>query len=102
MYAPIFFPPAPKPSPAVLAAERAILDAEGPCHVEGRYIRDPMLCERQRRLVAECRVRDAERAATRAAALDRVARGAATAADVITQPVERDGESPRPADRPTS
>lgn len=53
MFAPIFFPPAgPVPAP-VLAAERAILAAEGPYHVAGRYIANASLADDQRRLEAE-------------------------------------------------
>ena len=63
MYAPIFLPPVPKPSPEVLAAERAILAAEGPSHVDGRYFARPGDADRQRRLVAECRVQEAARRA---------------------------------------
>lgn len=54
---------------AVAAEEAAILAAEGPCHVAGRYIADPLLCERQRRLVAETRVEAALRRAAYAARL---------------------------------
>jgi hypothetical protein len=54
---------------AVAAAEAAILDAEGPYHVAGRYIADPMLCERQRRLLAETHVETALRRAANAARL---------------------------------
>lgn len=63
MYAPIYFPPVAPPSAAVLAAERAILDTEGPSHVAGRYIRDAALCDRERRLEAERRVALQERQA---------------------------------------
>lgn len=48
---------------AVAAEEAAIVAAEGPFHVGGWYIRDPILCERQRRLVAELRVETAHRRA---------------------------------------
>ena len=62
MFAPIYFPPAAPPSGAVLAAERAILDAEGHSHVAGRYIADPALAATARRQEAERRVAAAERA----------------------------------------
>ena len=61
MYAPIFLPKAPAPSPAVLAAERAILDIEGPHHVAGRYYASASDAAIWRRLAAERAVRDAER-----------------------------------------
>lgn len=63
MYAPIYFPPAPPPSEAVLATERAILAAEGHAHVAGRYIADPGLAASARRTEAERRVARAEREA---------------------------------------
>ena len=53
MFAPIFFPPAGPVPASVLAAERAILAAEGPYHVAGRYIADARLADDQRRLEAE-------------------------------------------------
>lgn len=63
MYAPVYFPPAPAPSPDVLAAERAILDAEGPYHVDGRYYANEADADLQRRWAAERRVSDAARRA---------------------------------------
>ena len=63
MYAPIYLPKAPAPSPEVLAAERAILDVEGPRHVAGRYYADEACAAIERRLLAERMVRDAERRA---------------------------------------
>ncbi|GJG89748.1 hypothetical protein tb265_49290 [Gemmatimonadetes bacterium T265] len=62
MYAPIYFPPAAPPSEAVRAEERAILAAEGPSHVAGRYIADSGLAATARRHEAERRVDAAERA----------------------------------------
>ncbi len=56
-------PPVPPPSAAVVAAAAAILDAEGPYHVGGRYIADALLAERERTRAAERRVAMAERAA---------------------------------------
>ena len=57
MYAPIYFPPAdPVSAPeraALLAAERAILAAEGPHHVGGRYVADARLAADLRRTEAE-------------------------------------------------
>ncbi len=63
MFAPNYFPPAAPPSGAVLAAERAILTAEGHSHVAGRYIADPALAATARRHEAERRVAAAEREA---------------------------------------
>ncbi len=53
MYAPIFFPPADPVSAPVLAVERAILAAEGPHHVGGRYVADARLAGNLRRTEAE-------------------------------------------------
>lgn len=64
MYAPIFFPPVPPPSPDVLAAERAILEAEGAFHVDGRYYANTADADLQRRWAAECRVREVARRTT--------------------------------------
>ena len=61
MYAPIHFPPAAPPSEAVRAEERAIVAAEGPYHVAGRYVADPALAATARRHEAERRVTAAER-----------------------------------------
>lgn len=63
MYAPIYFPPAAPPSEAVRAEERAILAAEGPYHVAGRYIADGGLAATARRQEAGRRVEAAEREA---------------------------------------
>ena len=63
MYAPIYFPPAASPSEDVRAAERAIVAAEGPHHVAGRYVADPALAATARRREAERRVNAAEREA---------------------------------------
>jgi hypothetical protein len=57
-----------QPSPAVLAAEAAIIAEEGDRHVGGLLIRDRVIANMERRALAERRVRDAER---RAAWLDR-------------------------------
>lgn len=56
-------PPVPPPSAAVVAAAAAILDAEGPYHVGGRYIADALLAERERTRAAERQVAAAEREA---------------------------------------
>ena len=65
MYAPIYFPPAdPVSAPehsAVLAVERAILAAEGPHHVGGRYVADARLAADLRRTEAERTVATARR-----------------------------------------
>ena len=66
MDAPIFLPAAPNPSPDVLAAERAILDAEGPYQVDGRSYARSSDADQQRRLAAERRVREAARREARA------------------------------------
>lgn len=61
MFAPIHLPPAePIPAP-VLAAERAILAAEGPHHVGGRYVADARLAADLRRTEAERLVAAAHR-----------------------------------------
>ena len=61
MFAPIYLPPAePIPAP-VLAAERAILAAEGPYHVGGRYVADARLAADLRRTEAERLVATAHR-----------------------------------------
>lgn len=64
MYAPIYHPQAPAPSPAVLDAERTILSAEGPHHVGGRYYANTFDAERMRRMAAERRVSEATRRET--------------------------------------
>ncbi len=56
-------PPVPPPSASVVAAMAAMLATEGPCHVDGRYIRDSALCATARRQEAERRVAAAEREA---------------------------------------
>lgn len=61
MYAPVLLPQVAPPSADVLAAEAAILSAEGPFHVEGRYYADPGDADRQRRWAAERMVREAAR-----------------------------------------
>ena len=61
MYAPIFFPPADPVSAPVLAVERAILAAEGPHHVGGRYVADARLAADLRRTEAERTVATARR-----------------------------------------
>lgn len=53
MYAPVFFPKPEPVSPAVLAAERAIIAAEGHYHVEGQYFSRESDANQQRRWVAE-------------------------------------------------
>ena len=61
MYAPIYFPPADPVSAPVLAVERAILAAEGPHHVGGRYVADARLAADLRRTEAERLVEAAHR-----------------------------------------
>ena len=61
MYAPIYLPTSPAPASAVLAAERAIMDAEGPFHVGGRYLANDADARVERRRLAGRRVREAER-----------------------------------------
>ena len=61
MYAPIFLPAAPKPSPEVLAAERGIIEAEGPHHVAGLYYARELDAAQQRRRTAERMVRESAR-----------------------------------------
>ena len=61
MYAPIFLPAAPKRSPEVLAAERGIIEAEGPYHVDGLYYGREADAAQQRRRAAERIVREAAR-----------------------------------------
>jgi len=53
MYAPVFLPAAPKAAPEVLAAERGIIEAEGPYHVEGLYYAREADAAQQRRRAAE-------------------------------------------------
>jgi bisphosphoglycerate-independent phosphoglycerate mutase (AlkP superfamily) len=61
MYAPIFFPSPAPVSPAVLAAERILLVAEGMYTVEGRYYASDADAREARRTAAERIVRQAER-----------------------------------------
>lgn len=61
MYAPIYHSSAPKPSAAVLNAERDILAEEGPYHVNGCYFAHEADASAQRRWEAERRVRNFER-----------------------------------------
>jgi AraC-like DNA-binding protein len=63
MYAPIFLPPAPAPSPDVLAVDRAILEREGPFYVEGCYYANQSDASTQRRRAAERQVRESTRRA---------------------------------------
>lgn len=58
MYAPVFLPAAPNPSPEVLAAERGMIEAEGRYHVEGLYYAREADAAQQRRRVAERIVRE--------------------------------------------
>ena len=69
MFVPIYHRPADPASAPVLAAERAILAAEGPHHVAGRYVADTRLAADLRRAEAARRVV----AAYRFAALDQTA-----------------------------
>ena len=69
MYAPIYLPqPEPK-SPAVAAAERAIIEAEGSFHVAGRYFANDGDARQERRRLAERRVREGQRRANYAECL---------------------------------
>src|SRR5689334_23484594 len=61
MYAPVFLPAAPKPTPEVLAAERGIIEDEGPYHLDGRYYARESDAAQQRRAVAERMVREVAR-----------------------------------------
>ena len=61
MYAPVFLPAAPNPSPEVLAAERGIIEAEGPHHVAGLYYPREADAAQQRRRAAERTVRETAR-----------------------------------------
>ena len=61
MYAPVFLPAAPNPSPEVLAAERGIIEAEGPHHVAGLYYAREVDAAQQRRRTAERMVRESAR-----------------------------------------
>lgn len=60
MYAPIYLPLATR-TPAIAAAERAIIEAEGTFHVGGRYFANENDAREERRRVAEREVRQAER-----------------------------------------
>ena len=51
-------PLAPDVAAQVREAERALLDAEGPYHVAGRYIADALLAARERLREAGYRVRE--------------------------------------------
>jgi hypothetical protein len=69
VFAPIYLPPAgPVPASmraAIRVCERAILAAEGPHHVVGRYIADARLAADQRRIAAEQCVETARRLVAR-------------------------------------
>lgn len=66
-FAAIYLPPAPPPAPAVAAAERAILDAEGLFTVAGLYYASEADAAIARRREAERRVRAATRPTSSAA-----------------------------------
>lgn len=59
MYAPIYLPQTKDRSTTVV--EHAIIDAEGPYHVDGRYVANEGDARQERRRLAERRVREAER-----------------------------------------
>ncbi len=61
MFASIYFPPADPVLAPVLAVERAILAAEGPCHIGGRYVADTRIAADLRRAEAERVVATARR-----------------------------------------
>ena len=61
MVASIYLPPAGPVPASVLAAERAILAAEGPHHVGGRYVADARVAADLRRTEAERIVATARR-----------------------------------------
>lgn len=61
MYAPIYLPRTAPRTPAVEAAERAIIADEGPYHVAGRYFANEGDARQERRRLAERRVREAQR-----------------------------------------
>ena len=64
MYAPIYLPQSEANRPDVAALERAIVEAEGPHHVGGRYFANDGDARQERRRRAERRVREATRRAT--------------------------------------
>lgn len=64
MYAPIYLPQSEANRPDVAALERAIVEAEGPHHVGGRYFANDGDARQERCRVAERRVREATRRAT--------------------------------------
>jgi hypothetical protein len=84
VFAPIYLPPAGPVPASVLAAERAILAAEGPHHVAGRYIADARLAAEQRRM---------EAASIVAAALRLVALYTPVASVPAVRPVALDGSA---------
>jgi hypothetical protein len=61
VFGPMYLPPAGPIPASVLAAERAILAAEGPYHVAGRYVADARLAADLRRTEAERIVATARR-----------------------------------------
>jgi len=61
MYAPIYLPQPTPRTPAIAAAERAIIEAEGAFHVGGRYFANDGDAREERRRLAERRVREGER-----------------------------------------
>lgn len=61
MYAPIYLPQPEATSPAVAAAERAIIEDEGAFHVGGQYFANDGDARQERRRLAERRVREAQR-----------------------------------------
>jgi len=61
MYAPIYLPQPTPRTPAIAAAERAIIEAEGAFHVGGRYFANDGDARQERRRLAERRVREDER-----------------------------------------
>ena len=69
MYAPIYLPQQRPSSPALAAAERAIIEAEGHFHVGGRYFANDSDARQERRRVAERQVREADRRASYAGCL---------------------------------
>jgi hypothetical protein len=68
--------PASVATRTVAEVEAAILAAEGPHHIRGRYVRDQCLADRERRRVAEQIVAEAARRAARPCVWCRGALGA--------------------------
>ena len=77
MYDPIYLAQPEAKSPAVAAAERAIIEAEGAFHVGGRYFANDGDARQERRRLAERQVRETQRRADSAGCLRGTCDGAA-------------------------